>query len=127
MPWKGIGVAVALIVISLIALGRASSIVVDWAWFSSVGYVDVFWTVFLAKAVLFIATFAVSTLLLWINGRLALRLARPRQLRLPAALNPSFASRPGLQGTPADLLVTYGPSLLTCCVELHPPLNPIKS
>ena len=49
MPWKGIGVTIAVFVVSLIALGRASSIVVDWAWFSSVGYVGVFWTAFATK------------------------------------------------------------------------------
>jgi uncharacterized membrane protein (UPF0182 family) len=42
MPWRGIGVAAAVVVVSLIALGRASSIVVDWAWFSTIGYLDVF-------------------------------------------------------------------------------------
>ena len=88
MPWRGIGVAIAVVVVSLIALGRASSIVVDWAWFSSVGYLDVFWTAFATKAVLFAAVFAISALLIWVNGRLALRLARPQQLRLPAAFGP---------------------------------------
>jgi hypothetical protein len=33
MPWKGIGVVIAVIVASLIVLGRASGFVVDWAWF----------------------------------------------------------------------------------------------
>ena len=45
-----------------------------------------FWTVFVTKAVLFTAVFAVSTLLLWVNGALALRFASQRRLRLPAAL-----------------------------------------
>ena len=65
MPWKGIGVVIAVIVASLIVLGRASGFLVDWAWFSTIGYVGVFWTVFATKAVLFTAVFAVSTLLLW--------------------------------------------------------------
>jgi hypothetical protein len=30
MPWKGIGVALAIIVAFLIVLGRASGVVVDW-------------------------------------------------------------------------------------------------
>ena len=46
MPWKNIGVAIAVIVASLTVLGRASSVVVDWAWFSTIGHVGVFWTVF---------------------------------------------------------------------------------
>ena len=62
MPWRSIGVAIAVIVAFLIALGRVSGIVVDWAWFSTIGYVDVFWTIFAAKAVLFVAVFAVSSL-----------------------------------------------------------------
>jgi len=82
MPWKGIGVAIAIIVASLIVLGRASGFLVDWAWFSTIGYVGVFWTVFATKAVLFTAVFAVSTLLLWVNGTLALRFASQRRLRL---------------------------------------------
>jgi len=49
MPWKGIGVAIAIIVASLIVLGRASGFLVDWAWFSTIGYVGVFWTVFATK------------------------------------------------------------------------------
>jgi uncharacterized membrane protein (UPF0182 family) len=55
MPWKNIGVAIAVIVASLTVLGRASSVVVDWAWFSTIGHVGVFWTVFATKAVLFTA------------------------------------------------------------------------
>jgi hypothetical protein len=41
MPWKGIGVAIAVVVGSLILLGRTSGLAVDWAWFSTIGYVDV--------------------------------------------------------------------------------------
>jgi uncharacterized membrane protein (UPF0182 family) len=32
--------------------------VVDWTWFSAVGYLDVFWTIFSTKALLFLAVFA---------------------------------------------------------------------
>ena len=95
MPWKGIGVTIAIIVVALIVLGRASSTVIDWAWFSSVGYVDVFWTAFATKVILFVAVFAASALLLWVNGRLALRFARPQQLQLPAAFGPGFATHSG--------------------------------
>jgi uncharacterized protein len=71
--WKGIGVASAIIVAALIALGRAGVLAVDWAWFSTIGYVGVFWTVLATKAVLFTTVFATSTLLLWVNAALALR------------------------------------------------------
>ncbi len=102
MAWKGIGATIAAILVFLIVLGRASSLVVDWAWFSSVGYAGVFWTVFATKATLFAIVFAVSALLLWINGTVALRLAGPRQLRLPAA----FANLQGSPSTPAGM---FGP------------------
>jgi uncharacterized membrane protein (UPF0182 family) len=111
MAWKGIGIAFAVFVVVLIALGRASSLVVDWVWFSSVGYAGVFWTVFATKAVLFIAVLVVSALLLWVNGSLALRFARPRQLKLPAAFNQNFATLQGLPGTPAELFGMASPLL----------------
>ncbi len=79
MPWRRIGVPVALVVAALLALAGAAGFVVDWAWFSTIGYVGVFWTVFATKAVLFIAVFALSTLLLWVNGTLALRFASRRR------------------------------------------------
>ena len=104
MPWRGIGVAIAVIVAALVLLGGASSLVVDWAWFSTIGYVSVFWTVFATKAILFVAVFAVSALLLWVNGALALRFASRRRPRLPAVLDPGFATVRELPGAPTELL-----------------------
>jgi uncharacterized membrane protein (UPF0182 family) len=103
MTLRRVGVAIAVIVVFLIALGRTSSFVVDWAWFSTIGYVGVFWTVVATKVVLFIAVFAISTLLLWVNGSLALRLAAPRRLRLPGAHDPGFATGRALPETPVEL------------------------
>ena len=111
MPWKSIGVAIAAIVASLIVLGRVSGIVVDWAWFSTIGYVDVFWTIFAAKAVLFIAVFAVSGLLLWANGTLALRFASQRRLSLPAALDPNVTTARTLPAVQSALFGTASPRL----------------
>ena len=111
MTWARIGVTIAVIVASLVVLGRASDLVVDWAWFSTIGYVGVFWTIFATKAFLFIAVFAVSTLLLWVNGTLAVRLASRRRLRLPAVRAPDFATVRALPGTPADLLAFVSPLL----------------
>ena len=71
--------------------GRASGIVVDWAWFSTIGYVDVFWTILTAKAAVFAAVFALSALLLWVNGTLAWQFASLRLSRL-AALVPDFTT-----------------------------------
>jgi len=97
-------VAVAVLVACLIAIARASSLMVDWVWFSSTGHSGVFWTVFTTKIALFVTVFAVSGLLLWGNATLALRLTWRRRLRLPASLNPGFANVPILPGAPDDLL-----------------------
>src|SRR5271166_4260685 len=104
MPWKSIGVAVAGIVVFLVALGRASGLVVDWAWFTSIGYADVFWTVFAARAVLFATVFAASVVLLWANGALALRFASLRRSRLPAVFDLDFSGVGALGSAPTQLL-----------------------
>jgi uncharacterized protein len=107
MSRRGIGVAIAVIVAGLLGLGGASGLAVDWAWFSTVGYVSVFWTIFAAKAVLFTAVFAASTLVLWVNAALALRFASQRRLRLPAAFGPGFSTARGFPGAPTEL---FGPA-----------------
>src|SRR6516164_8909917 len=76
MPRRGIAIAGVVIFASLIVLGLTSSFLVDWAWFSAVGYIGVFWTILGGKAVLFFAVFAGSAVLLWLNGYLANRFAR---------------------------------------------------
>lgn len=111
MRLKRAGVAIAVIVVCLVVLARTSGLVVAWAWFSTVGYAGVFWTVFATKAALFTAIFALSALLLWVNAELALRLAWRRHLRLSAALGPGLSGRPVLPGTPAAML-GLGSSLL---------------
>jgi uncharacterized protein len=104
MPWKGIGVAIAVIIVALIVVGGAGGLVVDWAWFSTIGYVGVFWTIFATKALLFVAVFAVSTLLLWVNGALALRFASRRRPRLSVVLDPGVGAVRALPGAPAEWL-----------------------
>src|SRR5271165_3671700 len=91
MPWRRIALAIAGIV-ALFALGRMTSVVVDWAWFTSIGYSSVFWTTLATKAALFVFVFAVSTLLLSANATLALRFASQPRLRLPAVFSPGFAT-----------------------------------
>ena len=98
---RRIGVLAAVIVF-LFALARISSIVVDWAWFSSIGYVGVFWTVFATKAALFVVVFAVSTLLLWANTTLALRFTSRRPLRLLRAALRSLKLRPWVSRASGD-------------------------
>jgi uncharacterized protein len=103
MPWRRFGVPIAVVVL-LFALGRITSVVVDWAWFSSIGYVGVFWTAFATKAALFVGVFAVSTLLLWANATLAYRFALKPQLRLPATFDPYTAVR----AFPGPMAGSYG-------------------
>ncbi len=97
MPWKRIGVAIAVIVL-LLALLHIGSLVVDWAWFSSIGYANVFWTTFLTKAAVFAVAFVASTLLLWANATLALRFASTPWPRIPAGFSPSFMTFQSSQG-----------------------------
>jgi uncharacterized membrane protein (UPF0182 family) len=111
MSWKGAALATAVIVAFLIALGRASGVLVDWSWFSSLGYADVFWTVFATKAAVFTAIFAASALLLWLNGSLALRLVRVRQLRLPAVFDTASSTSQAMPGAPGPLFRPVSPVL----------------
>ncbi|MGB8137373.1 MAG: UPF0182 family protein, partial [Pseudolabrys sp.] len=82
-PWQG--AARALIVtaifflICLILLGLISGFLVDWLWFSAIGYFDVFWTTIIAKAGVFFAVFLATAVILWVNGSLAFRFAQSRR------------------------------------------------
>ena len=68
-------ITIAVIAGALTIAGRLVRLLVDRLWFSSIGYVDVFWTVFATKALLFVAVFAASTGALWVSGYLAHRYA----------------------------------------------------
>jgi uncharacterized protein len=81
MRWRGITVTGVVIVACWIALSLTSDILVDLVWFSAVGYLEVFWTIFGIKVALFVAVFAGSTVFFWVNGALAVRFAL-RQVRL---------------------------------------------
>ena len=111
MRGKGVIAAVAVIAVCLFIVGRSSGLAIDWAWFSSIGHTDVFWTILLTKLGLFAAVFALSALLLWVNGAIALRLAAWRGLRLSAAFGQGTASVPALPGTPPGLFRPTTPQL----------------
>jgi hypothetical protein len=66
----------AVVVAGLVLLGRITGVLVDWLWFSSIGYLPVFWTVLSAKALLFVAVFAASAGTIGVSGFLAHRYAR---------------------------------------------------
>jgi uncharacterized membrane protein (UPF0182 family) len=76
MRSRSVIAAIALIIAVLLVLGIVSDFLVDWLWFSSVGYFAVFRTMLLAKVLLFLAVFVISGICLWASGRLALRSGR---------------------------------------------------
>jgi uncharacterized membrane protein (UPF0182 family) len=92
-------VAAVVIVTCLILLALASDLLVDWLWFSSIGYLQVFWTTIGAEAVVFLAVWTGTTVIFWLNGWLALRFARRRSTQLVAAPAWSAAGN-----APPDLL-----------------------
>src|SRR5438876_5019445 len=96
MPRRAISVAVIVIVACFIVLGLTSDFLVDWAWFSAIGYLEVFWTLLGSKAVLFFAVFAVSVMLLWVNGFLASRFARRRGRVYPVGFEGEAGAVPTL-------------------------------
>src|SRR6266480_489408 len=87
-PWRGavVVVMIAAIVLSicLILLGLMGDFLVDWLWFSTIGYFDVFWTTIFAEAVVFFTVFLATAIILWVNGLLASRFARSPWTQRPA-------------------------------------------
>ena len=92
MRWRGITATGVVIAACLIALGLTSDVLVDLVWFSAVGYVDVFWTIFGTKAVVFFAVFVGSAVFLWVNGTLALRFAQRAGPWFPVPLDRGSAN-----------------------------------
>ena len=118
MPRRGIAVAVIVIVACFIVLGLTSDFLVDWAWFSAIGYLDVFGTILGGKAVLFFAVFAGSAILLWVNGSLASRFARRRGHVHPVG----FAQEAGGVQTLPELLELM--RQVNCSIPSHRPTGP---
>lgn len=79
-PWRGalraLLVVIAILVTCLILLEVIASFLVDWFWFSAVGYLDIFWIRIVAEAEIFIVVFIATSIILWANGSLALRFSQ---------------------------------------------------
>src|SRR5262249_31750210 len=95
-PWRAAvlvaGLVIGLVVgLSLILLGLVGDFLVDWLWFSELGYFDVFWTMITANAVVFCVVFAATAIVLWLNGWFALRHAHSL-----APLGPSSYTTPNV-------------------------------
>src|SRR5437660_11345143 len=74
-PWRGAVVVliIAAIVLSicLILLGLTGDFLVDWVWFSTIGYLGVFWSTIAAEAAVFLAGFVATSIILWVNESIA--------------------------------------------------------
>src|ERR1035437_5852003 len=92
----GLIIAAFVVSICLIRLGLASDFLVDWLWFSSIGYLPVFLTSIGAKALVFFAVLTATAVILWLNGLLAVRFARQRPIQAFAASawNPMGSTSP---------------------------------
>ena len=81
-PWQGavraLMVVAIILSICLILLGLTGDLLVDWLWFSAIGYFGVFWTTIVAKGEVFFAVFVATAIILWVNGWLAFSFARSR-------------------------------------------------
>jgi uncharacterized protein len=79
-PWQSalrvLIIVVIIFFICFILLDLIAGLLVDWLWFSTIGYLDVFWTTTIAEAEVFSAVFIATTIFLWVNGSLAFRFAQ---------------------------------------------------
>src|SRR5215217_136839 len=95
MPWRRVSVAAVILATCLTVLDVVFDFVVDWAWFSELGYLDVFLTAFTTRASLFVTAFAATAIIVWLNGWLAFRVTgKPTGRSLELAGAPAHAARP---------------------------------
>src|SRR6266487_456997 len=80
-------IAAIVLVVGLILLGLAGDFLVDWTWFSAVGYPGVFWTVVATKSIVFAAAFVGSAAFLAVNGSLASKLSGRARHAQPATFD----------------------------------------
>src|SRR5258705_3767012 len=97
-----VGLIIAAVVagICLFLLWLASDFLVDWLWFSSIGYPQVFWTTIGAKAVVLFAVWTGTAVIVGLNGWLAVHLARRQPTQSVSALAWNVAGHV----PPSDLL-----------------------
>ena len=107
----------------LIVVGLASDFLVNWLWFSSIGYLQVFLTTIGAKAVVFFTVLTATAVILWLNGLLAARFASRQPIQAVAASGwkPAGNAPPGLftlmrDRVPWSLVVAGGAGLLALLV-----------
>jgi uncharacterized protein len=94
----GFIIAAIVVGIFLILLGLVGDTLVDWMWFSAIGYLRVFWTTIGTKAGVFLAAFLATAVIVWTNARLALGFTQ-RRSRLAIVFDWKLAAT----ATPPDL------------------------
>src|SRR6478735_12565555 len=75
MSWKSTTVAAIAIIAGLMVSNLIVGYRVDWLWFTSLGYRQVFWTVYGTRLVLFLTALGTTALLVGLNGWTASGLA----------------------------------------------------
>ena len=90
----GLIVTAIIAAVCLILLGLIGDFLVDWMWFSAIGYSQVFWTTVAAKAAVFFVVFATTAVIVWTNARLALGLARRRRVSAGLGLKSAATAMP---------------------------------
>jgi len=85
----------AAVIVVLIVLGLADSVLVDFLWFSSLGYRAAFTTELMAKIGVFVAVFILSAAVLWVSASAALG-ASPERERLRIVRYPEDLARVSL-------------------------------
>ncbi len=93
MPWRRVSVAATALVTCVTLLDIVFDLAVDWAWFSALGYLDIFWTVFSTRASLFLTVFAATAFIVWLNGWLASQVTKPDDRPLPRTCTRSVCMR----------------------------------
>src|SRR5262245_56676364 len=69
-------VAVIIFWICFVLLSPTAGFLVDWLWFSAIGYFSIFRTIIVAEAEVFIVVFITTVIILLVNGSLAFRFAQ---------------------------------------------------
>ena len=103
-PWqsalRALLVAVIIFWICFALLSPTAGFLVDWLWFSAIGYFSIFRTIIVAEAEVFIAVFITTAIILLVNGSLAFRFAQSEWTQHRA----EFESRPTSVSTLPEVL-----------------------
>ena len=84
---------------------------VDWAWFTTIGYVGVFWTVFATKVVLFAAAFVGIGLASVGERNAGVAVCLAATTSASGGARPGLPDGPGIAGAPTELLGPASPRL----------------